>query len=84
MNLFYWTGKVYTVQVLVKEAPIHYVGWKWEARMVEMFVECTVDGIKGRGTSEWNYHHTGGRPDSVAASDPGWFRGALKEYVSTS
>lgn len=50
---------------------IHYVGWKWEARMVERFVQYTVNGIPGRGVSEFHYNNKGGRP--VAVNDPYWF-----------
>ncbi|KDQ88522.1 hypothetical protein L798_06649 [Zootermopsis nevadensis] len=65
---------IYTVQVNVEYAAVHYVGWKWEARMVERFVQYTVNGIPGRGVSEFHYYNKGGRPSSVAVNDPYWFK----------
>ena len=64
---------VYNVQVNVEYAATHYVGWKWEARMVERFVRYIVNGIPGKGVSEFHYHKKGGRPPSVAENDPFWF-----------
>jgi len=64
---------VYTVQVTVEYAATHYVGWKWEARMVERFVRYIVNGIPGIGVSEFHYHNKGGRPPSAAENDPFWF-----------
>ena len=64
---------VYTVQVNVEYEATHYVGWKWEARMVERFVRYIVNGIPGKGVSEFHYHNKEGRPPSVAENDPFWF-----------
>ncbi|XP_069689416.1 uncharacterized protein [Periplaneta americana] len=65
---------VYTVQVFVEYESTHYVGWKWEARMVERFVRYVVNGIPGRGVSEFHYYNKGGRPTSAAEKDPEWFK----------
>ncbi|XP_049957988.1 uncharacterized protein LOC126474556 [Schistocerca serialis cubense] len=68
---------VYHAQVNVEYLSTHYVGWKWEARMVERFIKCTVNGIPGRGVSEFHYHNSTGRPEKVSKNDPQWFQ-ALK------
>ncbi|GLH16782.1 Uncharacterized protein GBIM_21068 [Gryllus bimaculatus] len=64
----------YTVEVLVQCKNVHYVGWKWEARMVERFVKYKVNGIPGRGVSEFHYYNPDGRPQKYAANDPQWFQ----------
>ncbi|XP_014365016.2 uncharacterized protein LOC106716094 [Papilio machaon] len=66
--------KVYTAQVVVEYESIHYVSSEWEARMVERFCRFSVNGVAGRGVSEFHYRHTDGRPDSVANNDPEWYR----------
>jgi hypothetical protein len=65
---------VYTAQVTAEYAATHYVGWKWEARMVERFVRYIVNGIPGQGVSEFHYYNKGGRPSSVAENDPFFFK----------
>jgi hypothetical protein len=65
---------VYTVQATVEYAATHYVGRKWEARMVERFLRYIVNGIPGQGVSEFHYYNKGGRPSSVAENDPFWFK----------
>lgn len=48
----------YEVKVVYKTQAVHYVGNNCEAKMCERFVECEVNGIKGRGISEWHYNNT--------------------------
>ncbi|XP_045450924.1 uncharacterized protein LOC123659795 [Melitaea cinxia] len=66
--------EVYTIQVLVEYESIHYVSQDWDARMVERFCKFIVNGVPGRGVSEFHYRHKDGRPESVAKNDPEWFR----------
>ncbi|KAM3955850.1 uncharacterized protein ACR2FA_010194 isoform 2-T2 [Aphomia sociella] len=66
--------EVYTVQVLVEYESVHYVSDEWEARMVERFCKFSVNGLPGRGVSEFHYRHKDGRPESVAKYDPEWYR----------
>lgn len=73
---------MYEVQVNVEHKAIHYVGWKWEARMVERFVKYKVNGIVGRGISEFHYHSNKGRPPSASQNDPEWFSQCVKDYYS--
>ncbi|XP_026487221.2 uncharacterized protein LOC113394210 [Vanessa tameamea] len=64
----------YTIQVLVEYESTHYVSQEWDARMVERFCKFIVNGVPGRGVSEFHYRHKDGRPESVAKNDPDWFR----------
>ncbi|XP_050351741.1 uncharacterized protein LOC126774316 isoform X2 [Nymphalis io] len=66
--------EVYTIQVLVEYEAIHYVSQEWDARMVERFCKFIVNGVPGRGVSEFHYRHKDGRPESAAKTDPDWFR----------
>ncbi|XP_034831391.1 uncharacterized protein [Maniola hyperantus] len=66
--------QVYTVQVLVEYESVHYVSSEWEARMVERFCSFNVNGVRGRGVSEFHYRHRDGRPESAAKTDPEWYR----------
>ncbi|CAH2039289.1 unnamed protein product, partial [Iphiclides podalirius] len=61
-------------QVLVEYESVHYVSSEWEARMVERFCAYRVDGVRGRGVSEFHYRHSGGRPEAAARDDPEWYR----------
>lgn len=61
---------------------VHYIGWKWEARMVERMVVYKVGGVRGRGVSEWHYKSHRGRPPSTALNDPAWFSDVVQEYYS--
>ncbi|PSN35517.1 hypothetical protein C0J52_18435 [Blattella germanica] len=65
---------VYDVQVKEEYQSTHYKGWKWEARLVERFVKYIVNGIPGRGVSEFHYYNKGGRPQYIADKDPDWFK----------
>lgn len=44
----------YRIKVEVMLEEVHY---KSEAKMFERFVKCWVNGVEGRGISEWNYNH---------------------------
>ncbi|CAG4946590.1 unnamed protein product [Parnassius apollo] len=66
--------EVYTTQVLVEYESVHFVSAEWEARMVERFCKFVVNGVSGRGVSEFHYRHTDGRPETVAKDDPEWYR----------
>ncbi|XP_050301318.1 uncharacterized protein LOC126739604 [Anthonomus grandis grandis] len=41
----------------------HFVGNNTEVKMYERFLTCEVNGIKGKGISEWNYSNTSGKFD---------------------
>lgn len=59
-------GSVYRVQMNVEHESIHFVGENCEARMVERFVRCRVNGsIEGRGVSEFQYRYVGGRKEAL-------------------
>ncbi|XP_049874258.1 uncharacterized protein LOC126372504 [Pectinophora gossypiella] len=66
--------EVYTVQVLVEYEAVHYVSKDWEARMVERFCKFVVNGVPGRGVSEFHYNNKEGRSENYAKSDPTWYR----------
>jgi hypothetical protein len=68
--LFFTGGEKYHVQVDVIESPEFFMGWEWEARVVEHLARFTVNGIPGWGAAEWEYRHLSGRPGEVAANDP--------------
>ncbi|KAK3921904.1 6-phospho-beta-galactosidase [Frankliniella fusca] len=69
---------VYRVKAHVEDFGVHYVGWRWEARMVERFITYEVNGIRGRGVSEFHYHNKSGRQADTTA-DPEWFPALLKQ-----
>lgn len=69
----------YHIQVEIKEMPEFYVGWEWEARVVECLANFNVNGINGWGAAEWEFRHMGGRPSDVAATDPERVGGIPKE-----
>nr|CAI5821775.1 unnamed protein product [Callosobruchus analis] len=49
--------KVYEIQVKYRYQSVHYKGRSKEARMNERFLKCIVNGIPGRGISEWHYNN---------------------------
>ena len=57
-------------QVKVIDTVEVFIGWEWEARILERFCEYTVDGVPGWGVSEWHYRHFGGRPQKYEDQDP--------------
>lgn len=58
------------IQVKVLDTVEVYMGWEWEARILERFCEYVVDGVPGWGVSEWHYRHHGGRPQHLQDQDP--------------
>lgn len=50
-------GEKYEASVEVEYEAVHFVGNNREARMVERFIKCTVNGVTGRGISEWHYNN---------------------------
>jgi hypothetical protein len=67
-------GHTYYVQVKVLETQELYIGWEWEARIVERRCKFTVDGIEGYGISECMYRNVTGRPEEYKKTDPEWVR----------
>nr|CAD7260836.1 unnamed protein product [Timema shepardi] len=72
-------GTVYTVKAKEINQSIHFKGWKWEARMVERFLTYEVNGVLGKGVSEFHYHSSKGRSKSIARDDPGWFQDVIQK-----
>lgn len=70
-------GEIYTIEIMVKHQPTHYVGTNWEARMVERFVDCKVNGIPGFGFSEFHYRNKTGRSEECKKNDPDWYKSYL-------
>ncbi|XP_039496677.1 uncharacterized protein LOC120454962 [Drosophila santomea] len=64
----------YLVQIQVEASALRYVGGDWESKVFNQFVACTVNGVPGQGHAEFLYRHKGGRPEEVAAGDPGWYQ----------
>jgi len=74
-------GKEYVIQVQVQETQELYIGWEWEARIVERRCKFTVEGIQGFGISECQYRHVHGRPEVFAKADPDWVQ-SKKPWIS--
>ncbi|XP_018008200.2 uncharacterized protein LOC108665910 [Hyalella azteca] len=55
-------------------APVFFMGWQWEARIVEKFVRVKLDGVPGWGVVEFQYNQGPGdhRPPTLAGGDPTW------------
>lgn len=52
-------GRTYEVSVdEVEYESVHYKGNNTEAKMFERFVKYHVNGVSGRGISEWHYNNT--------------------------
>lgn len=66
-NLF---ATVFIFQVKVLDTVEVFMGWQWEARILERFCEYVIDGVPGWGVSEWHYRHYGDRPTKYAELDP--------------
>ncbi|KAG0715011.1 hypothetical protein GWK47_012905 [Chionoecetes opilio] len=75
-------GEQHVVEVEVEASPQHYLGWDWEARMVETWVKYRVDGVRGSGICEWNYRHCGGRPEALNDQDPAWAAEYRPKYLA--
>lgn len=71
-------GEWYEVRVKVLEFAEVFMGWDWEARILERFCEYRVNGIKGWGVSEWHYRNFSGRPLEFADKDPSHVKNAEK------
>ncbi|XP_037093656.1 uncharacterized protein LOC119113449 [Pollicipes pollicipes] len=67
-------GRTYRVLVKVEESHTVFIGWRWEARVLERRCTYRVNGVAAHGVSEWYYRHRGGRPAEYAADDPAWAR----------
>lgn len=48
---------IYEASVNVVYEAIHYVGNNTEAKMVERFTECVINGVPGYGIAEWHYNN---------------------------
>ncbi|KAK8403951.1 hypothetical protein O3P69_000185 [Scylla paramamosain] len=75
-------GEQHVVEVEVVASPQHYLGWDWEARMVETWVKYRVDGVSGAGICEWNYRHCEGRPEELNTQDPEWAAKYRPKYLA--
>ncbi|VEN36262.1 unnamed protein product [Callosobruchus maculatus] len=49
--------KTYEIQVKYLHQSVHFKGRNKEARINERFLECIVNGVPGRGISEWHYNN---------------------------
>lgn len=72
-------GETYVVKVKGIDVAAHYVGWQWEAKIVEMFSTFEINGVRGRGLSEFHYHNSTGRPAAAAVDDPEWFAAVVEK-----
>lgn len=54
---FVANSTIYEVKVNYEYDIMHYVGNNIEAEMNERFLVCEVNGIPGRGISEWYYNN---------------------------
>ena len=73
-------GEWHEIQVRVVDTVEVFMGWSWEARILERFCDYTVDGIRGWGVSEWHFKNDGGegRPKELEANDPEHTKGVEK------
>ncbi|GLH10235.1 Uncharacterized protein GBIM_15186 [Gryllus bimaculatus] len=71
-------GHTYDVQVNVYDRTEFYIGWEWEARVVELLAQFTVNGVRGWGACEWQYRNVKGRPLQLLQSDPTWTKNINK------
>jgi len=67
-------GKEFYIQVQVLHTQELYMGWEWEARIVERRCKFIVDGVEGYGISECQYRNTTGRPVQHSKTDPEWVK----------
>lgn len=58
---FVANGTTYEAKVNYEYDVVHYVGNDIEAEMNERFLACEVNGIPGRGISEWHYNNVNKR-----------------------
>ncbi|XP_060535138.1 uncharacterized protein LOC132707342 [Cylas formicarius] len=55
----------YEVKVTYEVTHVHFKGKNREAKMFERFFKCEVNGVTGRGISEWHYNVAGATKRSV-------------------
>ncbi|XP_043221072.1 uncharacterized protein LOC122381218 [Amphibalanus amphitrite] len=67
-------GRTYHALVKVEDVQEVYIGWEWEARILERRCSYRVNGLSAHGVSEWYYRHHGGRPERYVSADPAWSR----------
>lgn len=65
-------NRTWEVQVNVVEEPKFYIGWEWEAKIVERMCTYSVNGVPGWGISEFMYRNMTGRPEEFTEKDPEW------------
>ena len=70
----------YEVQVKVLDFAELFMGWEWEARILERFCEYKVNGVHGWGVSEWHYRNRTPRPAELSSLDPENVKN-VKKYV---
>ncbi|KAF0287947.1 hypothetical protein FJT64_013635 [Amphibalanus amphitrite] len=63
-------GRTYHALVKVEDVQEVYIGWEWEARILERRCSYRVNGLSAHGVSEWYYRHHGGRPERYAERRP--------------
>ena len=73
-NFYQLTACNLFTQVKVLDTVEVFIGWQWEARILERFCEYVIDGVPGWGVSEWHYRHYGGRPEALVDADPAEIR----------
>ncbi|XP_067634815.1 uncharacterized protein [Eurosta solidaginis] len=80
-NFFVYTAKdKYLVQIEEQQSTVRYMGSDWSSKVYNQFVECTVNGKRGQGITEYLYKNKQSeRPESVSASDPEWYK-RVKSY----
>lgn len=49
----------YDCKIMYLQDSVHYKGSDIEAKLHERFFTCEVNGLKGRGISEWHYNNVG-------------------------
>lgn len=50
-------GEIYDAKFVTEYESEHFKGNKREARILERFMTCEVNGIRGKAFSEWNYNN---------------------------
>ncbi|KAJ3663774.1 hypothetical protein Zmor_008001 [Zophobas morio] len=51
-------NETYDAKINVIYEAFHFKGNNTEAKLIERFIECEVNGVKGKGVSEWHYNTT--------------------------
>ncbi|XP_046395341.1 uncharacterized protein LOC124162750 [Ischnura elegans] len=65
-------GRTYHIKVKTIKCTEYYAGWQWETRFVECMATFSYNGNTGWGGIQWQYRHTGNRPQSISSKDPEW------------